>query len=137
MMGQIDLINYVTSKIGQPFKSGENDCHLFICGCIDAFTGSNLHAQYKGKWTDEKSAVCYVKTHGNIIKHLLRLGFKRVNQNQMQIGDVIISEDCYGSKVLASSVFLGDKVAALTIDGLCFTQINQLREVKGVYRCQR
>lgn len=45
-----------------PFVWGQHDCCLFAANAIQAFTGTDLAADFRGKYHDEASAFALIKT---------------------------------------------------------------------------
>lgn len=45
-----------------PFAWGTNDCCLVAADAIEAFTGTDIAADFRGKYTDQASAFALIKT---------------------------------------------------------------------------
>lgn len=136
---EIALHKYVESQIGLPFKFGVNDCPLFTLGAIDIMLGTEHRKEFTGKWHDQKTAWKYAKKNGDIYSHLLKWGFKRVNIQFIQIGDIVImSQDlAHAKKWRSVALSLGEKVAIVTEDyGVQIVGIREVPNVTGVVRWQ-
>jgi hypothetical protein len=52
-----ELHDFLLERAAQPFAWGTNDCCLFAADAIHAFTGTDLAGDFRGKYTDEASAM--------------------------------------------------------------------------------
>jgi len=113
---EIKLIEYVESNIGREFKFGEHDCPLFALGAIDIIQGTSHQEQMRGLWHDQKSAYKYSRKNGDIVTHLIRYGYKKINYKLMSIGDIVVMEQklAHQKKWRSVGVCLGSKVAIIT-----------------------
>lgn len=136
---EIKLHEYVESQIGLPFQFGRNDCPLFTLGAVDIMCGTEYKWQFVGKWTDQKSAWKYAKKHGDIYHHLQSYGFKRVDIQFIQVGDILImAQDlAHAKKWRSVAVCMGSKVAIVTNEtGVELVNIRDVPNVTGVVRWQ-
>ena len=136
---EIKLHSYVESQIGIPFEFGVNDCPLFTLGAVDIMCNTEYKGQFVGKWTDQKSAWKYAKRHGDIYEHLQSYGFKRVDIQFMQVGDILImAQDlAHAKKWRSVAVCMGSKVAIVTNEtGVELVNIRDVPNVTGVVRWQ-
>lgn len=51
---------FLLHETKQPFVWGQNDCCLFAANAIQAFTGVDLADDFRGKYTDEASALALI-----------------------------------------------------------------------------
>ena len=126
---EIKLHEYVELNIGKEFKFGEHDCPLFTLGAIDIMQGTDYQEQMKGLWHDQKSAYKYARKNGDIVTHLIRYGYKKINYQLMTVGDVIIMEQklAHEKKWRSVGVCLGSKVAIITQEtGVEIVAISQI-----------
>lgn len=56
------LHEFLLARARLPFAWGTNDCCLFPADAIEAFTGTDIAADFRGKYTDEASAFELIKT---------------------------------------------------------------------------
>ena len=56
-----ELHQFLLDRAPLPFAWGTNDCSLFAADAIQSFTGVDLAADFRGKYTDEASAMALVK----------------------------------------------------------------------------
>ena len=57
-----DLHAFIESRVGAPFAWGMNDCCLFSADAIQSMTVVDVAAEFRGKYTDEASAMAIIKT---------------------------------------------------------------------------
>jgi len=53
---------FLLARAARPFVWGENDCALFCADGIEAMTGVDIAAEFRGKYHDEASALALIKT---------------------------------------------------------------------------
>jgi len=134
---EIKLHNYVENQIGLPFKFGVNDCPLFALGAVDVMLGTEYKWQFVGKWNDQKSAWKYAKKHGDIYHHLQSYGFKRVDIQFIQVGDILImAQDlAHAKKWRSVALCMGSKIAIVsTENGVELVDIRDVPNITGVVR---
>ena len=56
------LHSFLVANVKQPFAWGTWDCALFSANAIQSFTGVDLAADFRGKYTDEAGAMATIKT---------------------------------------------------------------------------
>jgi uncharacterized protein DUF6950 len=56
-----ELHDFLLARAQEPFVWGKNDCSLFAADAIQSFTGVDLAADFRGKYTDEASAMALVQ----------------------------------------------------------------------------
>lgn len=54
--------DFLLSRAKLPFAWGSNDCALFAADAVLAITGTDIAADFRGKYTDEKSAGALIET---------------------------------------------------------------------------
>jgi hypothetical protein len=57
-----ELDSFLRDHRHTPFAWGLNDCCLFAANAIQAFTGTDIAADFRGKYTDEASAFALIKS---------------------------------------------------------------------------
>lgn len=57
--------DFLLSRAATPFAWGTNDCCLFPADAIESFTGVDLAAEFRGKYTDQASALAAIKSVAN------------------------------------------------------------------------
>ena len=58
------LSNYLASKLHGPFAYGLNDCCMFAAGAVQAMTGVDPMAEFRGHYHDLKSSIKALKEIG-------------------------------------------------------------------------
>lgn len=53
--------DFLITRRGMPFAWGSNDCALFAADAIEAITGTDIAAEFRGKYTNELGALRAVK----------------------------------------------------------------------------
>jgi len=134
MTKELTLIKYIENQMNFTFKLGKNDCILFVAGAIDAMQGTNLRAKYAGLWTTQKDVNEYTSNNKSVSEALKELGYKSVELNYIQTGDIIIIEQAENN-FRTYGVFTGSKAAVFTEKGLLLFPINSLEKIKKVLRC--
>ena len=56
------LNDFLVTHAHQPFVWGTNDCCTFPADAIEAFTGTDLAADFRGKYSTEAEAFALIKT---------------------------------------------------------------------------
>jgi len=51
-----DLYTFIRSRKDMPYAWGANDCCSFPCDAILTMTGTDVYAEFRGKYTDEAGA---------------------------------------------------------------------------------
>lgn len=54
--------DFLIARAKEPFVWGKNDCSLFVADAIKSFTKVDLASEFRGKYTDESSALALCKT---------------------------------------------------------------------------
>lgn len=54
--------SFLLARAPMPFAWGSNDCSLFAADAIQSFTGIDLANDFRGKYTDEASAMALCKS---------------------------------------------------------------------------
>jgi hypothetical protein len=56
-----ELHDFLLARAKELFAWGKNDCSLFAADAIQSFTGVDLASDFRGKYTDEASAMALVQ----------------------------------------------------------------------------
>ena len=59
------LAKEVEAAVGRPFLWGEHDCCLFAANCVEAMTGVDPMAEFRGTYDDQASAQEALETIGS------------------------------------------------------------------------
>jgi len=84
-------------KHNQPFAWGTNDCSSFVADCVQAVTGTDVFSEFRGKYTDEKSALKIMHDVAGSVRiedamaHVAALhGLKEISPYYAQPGDILL-----------------------------------------------
>jgi hypothetical protein len=120
------LHNFLEARKSAPFAWGANDCALFAADAVLAFTGTDLGADFRGKYADHAGAVAMMQTicgHADALalaeSLCLKAGFKTwPHVNFAQRGDVIVLRNPDGSHSLGIVALNGVHALFVTEGGL-------------------
>ncbi len=56
-----ELHAFLSARATAPFAWGSNDCALFAADAIQAFTGTDIAAEFRGRYTDRASAFALIR----------------------------------------------------------------------------
>jgi cell wall-associated NlpC family hydrolase len=117
------LSNYFDEVAFNRFEFGKFDCCLFIAGAVQAMTGVDIAADYRGKYADAASAAEALKTigAGSLAKSLTALFGKPRHVAHAKRGDIVLFHD------------RGDEIGAVGICCGTFSRfIGSIDEAGGV-----
>lgn len=100
------------------FRMGSQDCALFAAGAVEAMTGHDPAAGFRGTYTDLKTGLKRLKAAGfdSHVQIADRL-FERVHPAFAQVGDLALIEVSEG---YALGVVAGEMLACLNPQGLAW-----------------
>lgn len=100
------------------FRMGSQDCALFAAGAVEAMTGHDPAAGFRGTYTDLKTGLKRLKAAGfdSHVQIADRL-FERVHPAFAQVGDLALIEVSEG---YALGVVAGELLACLNPQGLAW-----------------
>lgn len=58
------LTLYLAERARQPFAPGSHDCALFAAGAVEAITGTDPAAPYRGRYTTERGGLRVLRRDG-------------------------------------------------------------------------
>lgn len=62
------LVGVIDKAAGKPFVWGEHDCCLFACNCIEAMTGVDPAAPFRGKYRSRGEAVRALRDYAGTLE---------------------------------------------------------------------
>ena len=70
------LTDYIMAAMQAPYQPGVHDCALFAAGAVDAMTGTDLAAPYRGRYATLRGGVrvlrrCGFANHVALVRHHL------------------------------------------------------------------
>lgn len=119
-----DYHHFLVARLKMPFVWGKHDCALFAADGIEAITGVDVAADFRGKYASETEAMELIRrlTGGSTVadaaaycaqQHGLE---ERSRPLFAQRGDLVIAKQ--GAGVIAGLVHLNGHVAAVAESGL-------------------
>lgn len=112
------LSAYVETCRTTPYDPGKHDCVLFAAGCIEAMTGVDLAAGWRGNYSTITEAIRAFRKAGYVnLLDLAEQHFEEVPVGRALSGDIAIieSDDDIGWN---AGVFNGEVVFVLRVDGI-------------------
>jgi hypothetical protein len=96
-----------------PFWPGKHDCGLFVAGWVEAITGVDHAAPYRGKYATDEQLSKLLAAHGfaSHVDYIATL-FEAIHPCRAQVGDLAVCEND------AMGIVGGDRVFVLRPDGL-------------------
>lgn len=102
----------------QPFEPGTHDCALFAAGCIEAMTGVDLAASFRGRYSSIPGAMTALREAGYAsIVDMLSEKLTEIPASRAVHGDIaaIATDDAIGWNL---GVVNGETVIVMRLDGL-------------------
>lgn len=103
------LSEYIASKRNEPFAYGSNDCCYFCFGAIEAITGQDCMAEFRGKYDTEFGSLRALKEIGQgDLESTMDHKFPTVEIALAQRGDIAFFGGCIGVVMGSFAWFLSD-----------------------------
>lgn len=101
---------YVSSVRERPFHYGEHDCILFSAGAVEAQTGTDIAADYRGKYSDKAGAAAILKQVGKgTLLRTLDATLERRKPSRARRGDLVWFEASVGVCIGGEALFVGEE----------------------------
>ena len=112
------LVAYLAGITAQPFAYGSHDCALFAAGAVEAITGRDLSAPYKGQYRSLEGGLKLLSASG-LGDHVavLRATFAEIAPAFAAVGDIAVIGEV-GTPALG--VFEGEHIVVLRPEGIGF-----------------
>lgn len=119
------LHGFLLERADQPFAWGVNDCALFAADAVQAATGTDIAAEFRGLYTDEDGALAAIRelTGGSTVADAAAWCAARHGLSEWQHplcaqrGDLVVAEN--GGRLIAGIVHLsGRHVVTMAAEGL-------------------
>lgn len=115
------LLDAVEAARSKPFAWGQHDCCTFAADCVQAMTGVDLMAEFRGRYTSAKGAVKVVAKAGHAaLADAWCAALAEIAPLAAQRGDVVMFETDEG---LAVGVVTGTQAVAAGPDGVTFVPL--------------
>ena len=99
----------VVSVIHEPGSYGTNDCALFTARCIEAITGEDLSAPFRGTYNTRAGGLAALAAAGFAdLGEFAAANFEEIHSSQARNGDLALIDD------FTCGIFSGERLAVLT-----------------------
>lgn len=115
--GRLELM---LGQVG-PFEWGTNDCCMFAVSAVEAITGVDYGKPYRGYKTQRGAATRLLKAGGVEAIATKALGEPK-SRKLAKRGDVV---SLFSDEQISLGVCIGDKIAAVSDNGLVLIPMNQ------------
>lgn len=124
----MELSAYLEEAAGRPFSYDGNDCLLgFVGGWVQAVTGQDRAAPYRGRYRTELGCLRLVRREGGVEAIMRRAldGFPEVKKPEAgDVGCVLVPTD--HGPVPIGGIYAGSRWAGLTAKGVLFAPFTAL-----------
>lgn len=118
------LTDFVEARRARAFSWGESDCCLFVCDGIEAFTGADPGARWRGLYSSEKGARRILRDNGGVLGVATLAFGPAVPAPLAGRGDVVLVDTPYGD---ALALCVGTAIAAQGALGIEFLPLHVAR----------
>lgn len=91
------LYEFIAARERMAFDWGKHDCCLFAADCVQAMTGIDHAAPFRGKYSTEGKAKALLKPYGGIIGYLIAIFGDCIPVSMARRGDVVAVETAHGT----------------------------------------
>lgn len=121
------LFAYLAEVTRRQLAPGEHDCALFAAGAVEAMTGVDPAAEWRGRYTSFKAGLKALKKTG-VRDHiaLVSIHFPPVAPAFAQVGDLGVIR--LPAELPALGIFTGEHLGVLRDTGLGFVPRDMARE---------
>lgn len=114
----------------RPFEWGKNDCVTFAADCVEAQTGEDIIADFRGRYTTELGAVrAMIKAGSRDMGDLVAMRLEETHVRKLQRGDIVV---CAGEFGDFCAVVMGATAVGPTPEGLRHIPIGQAKRAYKV-----
>lgn len=109
------LADYLHRVSGEPFVPGRHDCALFAAGAVDAMTGEDFAADYRGRYKTLAGGYRLLKKRGfESHADLAASIFEEIHPSHAMVGDIAAVN---GDGGIALGIVQGEGVYVLSPEG--------------------
>lgn len=90
---RVALVDFIAARIAVPFSWGHQDCCLFAADAIQAITGTDPAATFRGTYHDAKTAARVMFSLGGLEAIADKYAGPRIGTEQVQMGDIGLVEN--------------------------------------------
>lgn len=111
------LISVIDAADNKPFAWGNQDCALFAADCVQAMTGEDFAAPFRGRYDTALGSVRALKMMGyaSLEEYVIAVLGEPINANTAGRGDVVMVDTPEGK---ALGVVAGIEAAVAGVNGL-------------------
>lgn len=103
------LSEYINVMRHAPFEYGVNDCCMFAAGAVEAMTGVDAMAEFRGKYDSSLSAAKALRDIGQgSLEATIDAKFSEVAISQAKRGDIALFDDSLGIVAGSFAWFVSD-----------------------------
>lgn len=103
------LSEYINVMRHAPFEYGVNDCCMFAAGAVEAMTGVDAMAEFRGKYDSALSAAKALRDIGQgSLEATIDAKFSEVAISQAKRGDIALFDDSLGIVAGSFAWFVSD-----------------------------
>lgn len=104
---------FIAENRERQFAWGEWDCILFACAAVEAMTGTDPAAEYRGRYDDAKGAALALRElgQGTLVK-TIDATFPHRPFGKAQRGDIVLFRGSAGICMGAFGLFVGEEALA-------------------------
>ncbi|MFS0771031.1 DUF6950 family protein [Sphingomonas sp. 1P08PE] len=107
------LHDYLAGLEGAEFVWGKMDCALFAAGAVEAMTGEDPAAAYRGKYRSVAGSVRALKTYGaGTLAATIDAGFEEREVGFARRGDLVMVDGMVGVCIGPDALFIGEEDGA-------------------------
>lgn len=111
------LAEFIEARRARAFSWGDSDCCLFVCDAIEAMTGADPGARWRGLYSSEKGARRVLRDNGGVSGIATLVLGPAVPAPLAGRGDVVLVDSPSGE---ALALCIGAVIASQGADGLVF-----------------
>ncbi|MBO4168865.1 DUF6950 family protein [Cereibacter azotoformans] len=120
------LVSFVAEAARRPFAWGQHDCGLFVGGAVEAMTGEDPAAGWRGRYTSFERGLLLVRREGfedHVGWYAAR--FPEIPPLMAQVGDIAVVEGDGGRPALG--IVQGEGIYVLQPGGLAVLPLTLAR----------
>jgi len=123
------LVGVIDAAAGKPFAWGQHDCCLFACDCIEAMTGVDPAAPFRGQYQSRVGAYRALKEYAGTLEDVAHAiaaekGMRPIRQGEAGRGDLALLESQLGDVL---GVHCGGVIYAAAPNGLARAPVYHAR----------
>lgn len=118
------LSEFIEARRERAFSWGDSDCCLFVCDAIEAMSGADPGARWRGLYASEKGARRVLRDNGGVAGIATLVLGQAVPAALAGRGDVVQIDTPHGE---ALALCLGGLIAAQGPDGIEFLDMKQAK----------